>query len=194
MKRIIIIVLCVVIIMGILYVFYKDQYKQKNENKTILWKKNTDENNFSAEMNKNNFFKLIMDVPDWKAKNDEDILKPLINYLSNRPDEEIYAFHDIMNELLYNLDTRENFEIAKKYYNHSDDSFLYSRCVALINGKEYYDKVSKHKVDDLWIKEFETILSVPMLAWQIKYKQDISNYPHVPLYCCETGSNKNGWK
>ena len=103
MKRIIIIVLCVVIIMGILYVFYKDQYKQKNENKTILWKKNTDENNFSAEMNKNNFFKLIMDVPDWKAKNDEDILKPLINYLSNRPDEEIYAFHDIMNELLYNL-------------------------------------------------------------------------------------------
>lgn len=111
-------------------------------------------------------FSKIMDICDWdRAGNDKEILSPLIEYLSCQSDDEIYSFDDIMAELLYGLDTKKNFKTACKYYDHSDDTFLYSRCVALINGADYYKKAQQVKVKDLWTSEFEAILYVPQAAW-----------------------------
>ena len=79
-------------------------------------------------MNTEQFFSKIMDICDWdRAGNDEEVLSPLIEYLSCQSDDEIYSFDDIMAELLYGLDTKKNFKTACKYYDHSDDTFLYSR-------------------------------------------------------------------
>ena len=146
-------------------------------------------------MDKKRFFELIMDVCDWEKSGDDDmVIAPLVRYLSNLSDEEIFAFDDIMAELLYDLDTKKNFKRACKYYDHSDDSFLYSRCAALVNGEEYYEKVKAGKNNKNWTMEFEAILSVPMLAWGRKHGKDCGDYPHLSAKSIETGSNVDEWK
>lgn len=145
-------------------------------------------------MNKAQFFSNIMNICDWNKSSDEEVLMPLIDFLSQQSDAEIFSFDDIMSELLYNLDTRKNFEIACKSYNHSDDSFLYSRCVALINDADYYKKVQMGKTKDLWTMEFESILYVPSKAWAKKHNNDVNEYPHLAAFSYETGSNADEWK
>ncbi len=146
-------------------------------------------------MNKQIFFSNIMNICDWDSQgDDEKVLEPLIKYLSEQPDDEIYSFDDLMTELLYALDTRKNFENACKIYDHSDDTFLYSRCVALINGEAYYEKVKNGKIKEIWGNEFEAILYVPSKAWARKYNKNTNDYPHFSPLSYETGSNKNGWK
>ncbi|MDE6426120.1 MAG: DUF4240 domain-containing protein [Ruminococcus sp.] len=146
-------------------------------------------------MNKQQFFSNIMTICDWnKIGNDEEVIKPLVTYLSQQSDEEIFSFDDIMTELLYMLDTRKNFKKACEIYNHSDDTFLYSQCVALTNGEEYYEKVKAGKVNEVWEMEFETILYIPSSAWGKKHDSDPANYPHFTSLSYETGSNKNAWK
>ena len=146
-------------------------------------------------MDNKRFFELIMDVCDWDKSGDDDaVIAPLINFLSGLSDDEIYSFDDIMADLLYELDTKKNFKTACKYYDHSDDSFLYSRCCALINGEEYYEKVRAGKNKKIWTMEFEAILSVPMLSWGKKYNKSCEDYSHLPAKSVETGSNSDGWK
>lgn len=119
----------------------------------------------------------------------------MITYLSELPDEEIFAFDDIMAELLYSLDTKRNYNVASKYEEYcSDDSFLYSRCVALVNGADFYEKARNGKADkDIWKYEFEAILYVPARAWAKKHNDDESNYPHLSPLSYETGSNTAEW-
>lgn len=146
-------------------------------------------------MDRTQFFKIIMDICDWDAMgNDDKVLSPLIEYLSQQSDETIFAFDEIMAELLFELDTKKNFKKACRYYDHSDDSFLYSRCCALTNGEEYYEKAKAGKVSDLWQMEFEAILGVPMCAWGKKHGHDSIEYPYLTKKSYETGSNVHGWK
>lgn len=146
-------------------------------------------------MDRTQFFKIIMDICDWDAMgNDDKVLSPLVEYLSQQSDETIFAFDEIMAELLFELDTKKNFKKARRYYDHSDDSFLYSRCCALTNGEGYYEKVKAGKVSDLWQMEFEAILGVPMCAWGKKHGHDSIDYPYLTTKSCETGSNIHGWK
>lgn len=146
-------------------------------------------------MNEHMFFSIIMNKCNWKKQgHDEKILAPLIKFLSEQNDDEIFLFDDIMQELLYKLDTRKNFKRASKYYKHSDDTFLYSRCVALINGEEYYKNVKSGKIKDVWTMEFEAILYVPMKAWAMKHNTSDDDYPHLSPLSCETRSNKDEWK
>ena len=136
-----------------------------------------------------------MDICDWEAMgDDEKVLEPLIEYLSQQSVETIFSFDEIMAELLFELDTKKNFRKARRYYTHSEDSFLYSRCCALINGEEYFEKAKAGKVRDLWQMEFEAILGVPENAWEKKYGKDSSNYPYLTTKSYETGSNADGWK
>lgn len=146
-------------------------------------------------MTKQEFFDDIMEICEWNSQGDDDkVLAPLIEHLSTLSDDEIFAFDDIMSELLYALDTEKNFNEASKFYDQSDDTFLYSRCVALINGADFYEqalKGKKHKI--LWTSEFEAILYVSMAAWAKKHNEDAENYPHLSPFCYETGSNKTAW-
>ncbi len=146
-------------------------------------------------MERAQFFDMIMTICDWdKLGDDEKVLSPLVDFLSRQSDAVIFSFDDIMAELLFDLDTKKNFKKACKYYDHSDDSFLYSRCCALINGEAYFTKVKAGQIKDLWQMEFEAILGVPMLAWSKKYGKDATDYPHLTEKSYETGSNVDGWK
>lgn len=146
-------------------------------------------------MDRTRFFEIIMAICDWDASgDDEKVLRPLVEYLAQQSDETIFSFDETMTELLFELDTKKNFKKARRYYTHSDDSFLYSRCCALINGEEYYEKVKAGKISNLWQMEFEAILSVPMCAWEKKYGTAASEYPYLPTKSYETRSNVDGWK
>lgn len=148
-----------------------------------------------SNMDRTQFFEMIMTICNWDASgDDEKVLTPLVEYLAQQPDEAIFAFDETMTELLFDLDTKKNFKEARRHFPHTDDDFLYSRCCALINGEEYYEKVKAGKVSDLWLMEFEAILSVPMWAWGKKHGEDVDNYPYLTAKSYETGSNAEGWK
>lgn len=147
-------------------------------------------------MDEQQFFWQTIELCDWSFEGDDDmVLKPVIEYLSKKDDNIIFLFDDIMSELLYNLDTRKLSEQAEKVSGYtSDDLFLYSRCVALINGPQYYEKAKKGKQKDMWDMEFEALIYVPSSAWALKHKQSPDEYPHSAPLSFETGSNKEGWK
>ena len=138
----------------------------------------------------------IMELCDWNNEGDDDkVLKPVIEYLSRQSDHAIFEFDDLMSELLYNLDTKELADQCEKADPlMCDDTFLYSRCVALINGCSYYEKVKQGKEKSLWSMEFEALIYVPQEAWALKHKSSVDNYPHCAPFCFETGSNRDGWQ
>ena len=156
----------------------------------FLFKKDKEQDRYS-------FFWNAMNLCDWKYEGeDEKVLEPVILYLSKLSDELIFLFEDLMTELLYNLDTRSNYERCKEISGYdSDDLFLYSRCVALINGRAFYQNIVENGFpDELWKMEFESILYVAEEAWGRKHGLDSSEYPHVPPQSYEMGSNEEGWK
>lgn len=167
--------------------------KQNKADQTVSDISKTEENR-APILTQDKFFELIMNVCDWdKSGNDDEVLAPLVDHLSKQSDDYIFAFEDIMSELLYDIDTRRNYEMASKCYSHNDDTFLYARCVAIINGKDYYGKVKSGKIKDLWKNEFEAILYVTRDAWAKKHGKPASEFPHVSPVSYETGSNKDGW-
>lgn len=147
-------------------------------------------------MSKYDFFWKTMKLCDWEYEgNDELVLRPVITYLSSREDQDIFAFDDMMSELLYAIDTQKLAKQCQKVDGlMSDDSFLYSRCIALINGPGYYERAKAGKCKEMWTMEFEALLSVPHEAWAVKHKKEASQYPHIPPVSYETGSNVDGWK
>ena len=144
---------------------------------------------------KYDFFWNTMELCDWKKEGDDDkVLKPVIKYLAEQNDHIIFEFDDLMTELLYHLDTKKLAEQCKKAdLQMCDDTFLYSRCVALINGPAYYEKVKQGKEENVWNMEFESLLYVPQKAWALKHQSSVDEYPHTSPLSYETGSNKDGW-
>ena len=98
-------------------------------------------------------------------------------------------------DIYFYNDTKKLAEQCKKIDGcMSDDSFLYSRCVALINGVDYYKKAKMGRCKEMWKMEFESLLYVPESAWAKKHNKPESEYPHVSSFSYETGSNTDGWK
>ena len=142
------------------------------------------------------FFWSTMELCDWSKEGDDDkVLKPVIQYLSKQDDRMIFEFDDLMTELLYNLDTEKLAKQCEKVDPlMCDDTFLYSRCVALINGPDYYEKVKQGKMKSVWRMDFEALLYVPGKAWALKHRRSADDYPHISPLSYETGSNTDGWK
>lgn len=146
-------------------------------------------------MKKNQFWKIIK-MLDWSNEgNDDKVLAPVIQYLSEQPDEEIFDFENIMSKLLYDIDSKK---IAMQLYGTSEhfssDLFLYQRCVAIVNGQGYYNSILYGGITLDPDLEFESILYVPIKAWAKKHQQDTSNYSHIPKPSYESCSNKEFWK
>ena len=147
-------------------------------------------------MDKFRFFWAAMDLCDWSREgNDDMVLAPVIAYLSRQEDSVIYHFDDLMSELLYCLDTRKLWAQCEKADPLAgDDSFLYSRCVALINGPDYYDRARRGRARQMWEMEFEALLYVPSRAWAKKHRREPGDYSHFPPLSIETGSNREAWQ
>lgn len=135
----------------------------------------------------------VMNLCNWEHEGEDDkVLAPVVKKLASFEDGKIFEFEKHMTKLLYDLDTKELIKACEKEDEYvSDDSFLYSRCVALINGKDYYNRVKAGIITTIWKMEFESILYVPANAWELKHGND--DYPYIDELSYETGSNKEGW-
>lgn len=147
-------------------------------------------------MGKFDFFWDTMEMCSWEFEGEDDlVLRQMTNYLSKQEDDVIFKFDDLMCELLYGLDTRALWNLRREIDpSAGEDSFLYSRCVGLINGRAYYDRAKNGKAKELWDMEFEALLYVPANAWGIKHRADPEDYPHIAPFSYETGSNLAGWE
>ena len=152
--------------------------------------------NTASVVEKYLFFWNTMERCDWSKEGDDDlVLRPGAEYLAGQDDQQIFRFDDQMSELLYQLDTRALAEACQKADPMmGDDSFLYSRCVALVNGPIYYEKVRAGKEKSPWGMEFEALLFLPRRAWALKHRRDEEEYPHISPLSVETGSNRAGWQ
>lgn len=145
---------------------------------------------------KYNLFWITMELCNWSKEGDDDkVLKPVIKYLSKQDDSIIFEFDDLMTELLYDLDTEKLADQCEKVDPlMCDDTFLYSRCAALINGPDFYEKVKRGRMKKVWGMDFEALLYVPGKAWALKHRRSADDYPHISPLSYETGSNEEGWK
>jgi hypothetical protein len=150
-------------------------------------------------MNDTTFWRII-GLLDWDQAGDDDaVLEPATVVLASHSVEEIYAFDELLAEKLYALDTRE---VARGVYRGqldpddgdqyiSSDDFLYSRCVIVANGRDYYQAVLADPSQAPQEMEFESLLSLARSAYEAKTGAE---YDHLTRVSWESFSNAEGWK
>lgn len=148
-------------------------------------------------MDENEFWKII-DMFEWKhSGDDEKVLKKAIKYLSKKSDEDLNVFDDILSKMLFDLDGKEYAKnIGEDAYVDEEsyfsvDEFLYSRCVVVANGKEFYYEVLENPKSMPEDMEFEALLYITSEAFEIKHDEE---YDYVPKFDYETYSNKSKWE
>lgn len=144
-------------------------------------------------MDENKFWEIIAQF-DWgKAGDDDAVLAPAHNILVKLNTSDIIEFEEILAEKLYGLDRRD---IAKACYNGDDenfsgDDFLYSRCVVVANGKDFFDEVISNPNSMPNDMEFESLLYLGPRAYEEKTGEELA---HITKYSYETLSNTEGWE
>ncbi len=148
-------------------------------------------------MNENEFWSII-GMLNWdEAGDDEAVVEPVVDYLSRMSNEEIFQFEEFLAKKLYALDTKAHAkEIGEDAYLNDEkyfsvDSFLYSRCVVVANGRELFEAVLKSPSEFPKDMEFEAILSVSQEAYEQKNDKE---WDHVCATDYETYKNTNGWQ
>ena len=141
-------------------------------------------------MTEQQFWEMLEQL-DWTHEGDDGrVVQPVVQTLARLPDEEIFEFDNILARKLHELDSRELVQkLYEKREKFSEDRFLYNRCVAVVNGREYYEAIlaRREKLDPAL--GFEAILYVAEDAWDQKHPDKAGEYPHVPEPDYESGSN-----
>jgi len=138
----------------------------------------------------------LLDKLDWRHEGeDERVVAPVIRALKKLPLEEIESFENILAHKLYALDGRAwAREIGSGWrgglHPISGDEFLYARCVAIVNGRDFYEAVLADPRQMPKDMEFEYILSVASEAWEAKTGTEFDPDTDVSY---ETWSNEAGW-
>jgi hypothetical protein len=144
-------------------------------------------------------FWAIIGLFDWRTSDPASVMAPAIAALSRFSTADIYAFHDILNEKLFNLDgVRFAEQLGTNRYvsnspdrHFSVDSFLYARCCVVANGFKFYQAVLNDPKKMPKEYTFESLLYLPNEAWKAKTGRDDYNY--FPEVWRETFSNSAGW-
>ena len=125
-------------------------------------------------------------------------MQPAIDALSKMSVDAIYAFDEELSEKLHALDTRAHCKACYKGeldpengddYISADD-FLYSRCVVVANGQEFYAFVLNNPTEMPRDMEFESLLFLAANAFEQNTGDD---YEHATLINHESFQNAVGW-
>lgn len=149
-------------------------------------------------MTESEFWDLIESF-DWdELGDDEAVVEPAVEKLAAGTVDNINAFTEHLHRFLYTLDTREHARYA--YLGEADpdngddyisaDDFLYTRCVVVANGREYYAEVLNDPSQMPREMEFEHLLYVAPDAYERKTGDD---YDYASGWDFESFSNKEGW-
>lgn len=141
-------------------------------------------------MDEKEFWKVIS-LFDWDKEDESDVIQPVLHYLINKSEKDIFDFEDILTQKLHNLDTRAH---AKAFVDSdylSPDLFLYARCAVVANGKEAYDFILTNPEKFPQDFDMEELLYISSHAYKQKTGKEWSHYPSLSY---ETGANEEGWK
>lgn len=149
-------------------------------------------------MDENTFWDII-ELFDWDETGDDDaVLEPAVQALAALDQDAIFTFDNILSEKLHALDTRKHCRAC--YLGELDpdngddyisaDDFLYSRCVVVANGRRFYTSVLADPGKMPQDMEFESLLSLPTLAYERKTGEE---YEHSTAVSCESFRNSVGW-
>jgi hypothetical protein len=140
----------------------------------------------------------VIHLLDWSQneENNDKVLAPAIEYLSQLAPALIFRFQDILAEKLFQLDKQIYAEnIGEDSYHpekpFSADHFLYARACVVANGKAYFEKVLDDPTQMPKDLTFEPLLNLAGKAYQKKTGQD---FDYFPTMVYETFSNPEGWK
>jgi len=138
----------------------------------------------------------IIEMFNWKKEGDDEaVLKPAVKFLASLPEEDIFKFHNIMAQKLYDIDGEKWSKPVEAAYDGylSGDVFLYVRCAVVANGKSFYEDVLQNPENLPGELDFESLLFLPIEAWVKKMKQDEDDYPHLQEPDYESFSNTANW-
>ncbi len=139
----------------------------------------------------------IIDLLNWDEEgNDDAVIAPAVQQLSQLSEEEILAFQEILSQKLYMLDGekfareigRDSFNGSHKQF--SKDWFLAVRCCAVANGQLFYNDVlldAKNIPKDLG---FAALVTVAPSAYCRKTGETLN---YKTKYSIESCSNEKGW-
>ncbi len=133
---------------------------------------------------------------DWTASDDEDIIRPAVEALAKQPVRIIFEFADILSMKLFQLDRQDIAQHIgrdawqpQQYF--SVDNFLYARACIIANGKVVFDQTLADPTQTIQDLTFEALLYVPRKAYQLKMGRP---YDYMPAYPIETYTNVKGWE
>ena len=147
-------------------------------------------------MNEVVFWTLIA-LLNWGATGDDEaVIAPVVDELSQMSVDDIRQFDDILASKLYALDTKAHaVEIGEGAFREGEhfsvDMFLYARCVVVTNGSEVFDTVIANPGQFPRDLDFEPLLYIAAAAFENKTAED---YTHVPEPSYEMYSNQDGWQ
>lgn len=148
-------------------------------------------------MNENEFWSII-GMLNWdESGDDEAVVEPVVDCLSQKSDDEIFQFEELLAQKLHALDTKAHAkEIGEDAYINDEeyfsvDGFLYSRCVVVANGKELFQHILENPKEFPKDMEFEAILYVSQEAFEQKNDKE---WEYVSPTDYETYKNVSGWK
>lgn len=144
----------------------------------------------------------IIEMFDWSETGDDDaVMEKAVEYLSEKSDEDINQFYEILARLLYEIDGlawAENMGDAPiidgdPYY--SPDAFLYARCCVVANGEATYGEVKENPEQMPKDMEFESLLYLADKAWERKHgeESDYEEFFCETEYDFESFSNEEQW-
>ena len=141
-------------------------------------------------LNEQKFWKLI-DLIDWKQKENDKILQPLIKALAANSEVVIYQFSERLAFYLHLLDGPAFTKtLAADELGFSADTFLYARCLAVAKGEKFYKKVLAKPENMPVGEDFEALLYIAETAY---HKKTGKLYQYVPTINYESFFNQRLW-
>lgn len=147
-------------------------------------------------LSEDRFWELI-GLLDWNREGDNDaVIEPVVKALERLSIRHIYEFDDILSHKLFLLDgvdfarqTGENTWRPGQYF--SVDAFLYARCCAVANGREFFHNLLQDPTLMPKDLDFGPLLRIAEEAYVRKTGRP---YTYVPAFPVETYSNETGWR
>lgn len=126
-------------------------------------------------MKKSDFWNLL-NLLEWKYEgDDEQVTKPVVRALARMNEEEIFAFNDIAKKLIADLEKEKAVRLAAEASGSvSEEELRKILCVAIVNGRKYYEDIRKGRSRLNPDLEFGSILSVAEKAWAVKAERRIT--------------------
>lgn len=137
----------------------------------------------------------LIELLDWDYEGDDDrVVEPLVAALAELSAEDVHAFQEVLAAKLYALDGRawtppEGMEIAGEPDEFDIDPFLETRCVAIANGRDFYERVLREPSRMPHDREFGALFDVVAAACE-RAGYDFEGDTAVSA---ATFSNRAGW-